>query len=765
MSHRPHLHALAEYVGLLPGYHDVSGSWRAIQEETAVQLLAALGLSAEGEAAAKGSLHALESREAGRLIPPTQAVVRPDLPTWKISRQAVQTIGPVQGWRLEVDLEQGESLNGEGRWSEARSHSATGMAITWRELSIGEPPPGCHTVRIRLRSGIGGDDERVAVQHLIVAPPMCFDPLVTTNKRALGLWCHLYAVRGRGWGIGDFADLAALARALGELGLDFVGLNPLHALRNRPGHVAPYYPESRLFLNPLYIRLSAMPEWNVFLGEPRASVRADAPFAAAPPPGMTLSAGFCNDLNRRIEELRRASHVPYESISNLQRPLLRELYRIFNQKTRAAHPDRFAAFERFIQKGGRLLKRFALFKALQEHIEQGNGRFVSWRQWPSALRRPDGEAVTAFENTHPDAWRLHAFIQFEADRQHRAAAETARNSGMRFGLYHDLALGSAGDGADTWLFPEEFVEGVEVGAPPDPYCERGQAWGFPPLNPMRMAETGYGYWRALLQANLRHAAMLRIDHVMGLFRQFWIPAGAPPAHGAYVRFPAKELLAVLALESTRHEAMIIGEDLGTVEDHVRHDLDLRAIYGSSVLFFEREPDGGFRPSRDYRPRGIVSVGTHDMPPFAGLREGADIAIREQAGWQDEAASRGQKEERRETFRRLLQRLIAEGCLPSDQPPDSAPSAMSPRSGEASDEPALFAAHRFIARTPARIVALALDDLAAETAPLNMPGMTHADYPSWTRRNTLPWRDIVADPRIIEHLRELIRRVHGAQHDG
>jgi 4-alpha-glucanotransferase len=325
----------------------------------------------------------------------------------------------------------------------------------------------------------------------------------------------------------------------------------------------------------------------------------------------------------------------------------------------------------------------------------------------------------------------HCWIQFELDRQLAAAAREARDGRLPLGLYTDLAVGSAPDGADPWLFPRLFVEGAHAGAPPDDYSSSGQDWGFQPLDPHRLRADGYRYWVRLLRAGFAHARALRIDHALGLFRLYWIPAGRPGSEGAYVRYPTSDLLGILALESQRHRAVVVAEDLGTIPREVPGTLASWGVLSSKVLYFERE-DGGFRPSSAYSSRALVTANTHDLPPLAGFFADRDLALRQEVG-QMSADEVGEARARRDRERAaLLWRLREEGCLP---PGEGVPSA-----------PELCAAvNAFLCRTPSPLVGISLDDVAGELDPVNLPGVPVERWPSWSRRMRLALEELPSDP--------------------
>jgi 4-alpha-glucanotransferase len=530
------------------------------------------------------------------------------------------------------------------------------------------------------------------------------------GRRVFGLWANLYSLRSeRGLGFGDLGDLHRLIRFAGDAGAAFVGMNPLHVLRNRGHSFSPYSPLSRLFRNPLYLELEAIPEWADCEGLRQR-------LASVP-------------MQRELAALRAAERLDPERVAAAQAPLLEALHRSFAARHRGRDTARGREYARYREEQGPLLDDFAVFRALEDHLAgQGHGR--DWRAWPARYRSPRSDAVSAFAREQAETVDLHAFVQFELDRQLAAAAAAAERAGLVLGLYRDLALGSAASGFDPWAFPDLFVMEASVGAPPDAYSDTGQDWGFPPLSPERLADADGGYIQRLLAAVFAHAGAVRIDHVMGLFRQWWVPAGRSAREGRYVAYPARQLLAAVVLASRRQGALVVGEDLGTLPPGLGPRLARRGLLSSRVLYFERERDGRFRPAARYSRRALVTANTHDLPTLPAFWTGRDLEIRRELGLlADDAALARAREARGAERRALLSRLRRDGLLASEAP----------------DVPDLCAAvHAFLCGTPSPLVGISLDDLAGETEPVNVPGVGQERYPSWTRRMRLDLEALASD---------------------
>ncbi|HVE78692.1 MAG TPA: 4-alpha-glucanotransferase [Gemmatimonadaceae bacterium] len=713
------LRRLADQIGIVPDYVDQTGKeTRATSDETRVALLDALGLDAATEQGARRELEALQERDADRIVAPASVLER--VPGRRLHVRVTLPRGTTGRVTIAAELrdERGRRFRRYGRVTVPPARQ--GATPDWLELPLPRSLAlGYHTLRVGIRSA-GGEDE--AAQSLIVVPPSCpTAEEVLGDRRLFGLTANLYTVRSRrNWGVGDLTDLRQLAEWAAAAGAGFVGVNPLHALLNREGAVSPYSPVTRLFRNPLYLDVEAVPEL------------ADSPEAQA----LVTAADF----RRTLTQLRAADRVDYERVMALKLPVLRALHRTFRARHAGRDSAPARAYDSFLRTHGLLLDDFATWSALVEHLAALTGRAAEaydWHAWPEPLRDPRGPAVAAFREEYAEAVDFHRWLQFELDTQLGGVASRARDGGMPLGIYQDLAIGSSPAGSDTWAFPQLFVDGVSVGAPPDEYSADGQNWGFPPLHPLRLADDGYRYWIALVRASLRHGGALRMDHVMGLFQQFWIPRGKSGRDGAYLRFPSRDLLGILALESTRHHALVVGEDLGTVPPDVPPALEKWGILSSKVLYFEQD-EKGYLPAGRYERRALATANTHDMATLAGFWEGSDIALRREVELIDDDAARKAERTRERERKHLVRRLAADGALDDGRAPRD-------------DAELVGAVHRFLAKTPSVLVGLSLDDLTAERSPVNLPGVGPDRYPSWTRRMARSIDELPHDPVVAQAL--------------
>jgi 4-alpha-glucanotransferase len=580
------------------------------------------------------------------------------------------------------------------------------------------PGPGYHRLRLRL------NDQLEAEQLRVVVPDTVFPVHQRVGRaRVFGFVVNLYAVRSdTNWGAGDFGDLETLVDLCSHAGGDFVGLNPLHALRNQGVGISPYSPISRLFRNPLYIDVLRIPELE-HSQEARELIATRA-------------------FQSVLAELRASDRVDYVAVMQQKQQVLTLLHRTFEENRSKASP-RHREYARYRGQKGQALTDFATFLALEKKFGSSQ---EGWPSWPREFHDPRSPAVQAFRSANEREVDLHCWIQFELDRQLGEAAAHAERAGLRLGLYGDLALGSSWNGSDVWAFPGLFAEGASLGAPPDDYSAVGQDWALPPIHPHRLRDDGYRYWIQLIRTAFEHAGALRIDHVMGLFRQFWIPAGLQGDAGAYVRYPSEDLLGILALESWRARACVIGEDLGTVPRGLPRILSRWGILSSRVLYFERDRQGRFRPAARYSQRALVTVNTHDHAPLAGFWNARDLHLRHALGTLPDADFNSALARREQEKVALVERLGAEGLLPPHAEPDMTSLAA--------------ATHGFLARTPAPLLGVSLDDVTGETEPVNVPGVSPEKHASWTRRLGKYLQEIPSDPhavRILEAVSDRSRR--------
>ena len=682
-----YLRRLAEHAGIMPEYFGQTGERHFTSDDTRRALLGALGFDAPSDEAARALLERITEEEAQELVPPVRVARLGSQASTAVEVRLPAGANRTGAWRLEFTLEDGTHRVVEGSW-------AGGPTL---EIALPvEVPLGYHRIRLSIASSGGAGSNE---QTLIVVPDRCVLPSdIVGDKGAFGLTANLYTVRSNSnWGIGDLSDLGLIAQWGGSVGADFIGINPLHTLLNRGLDISPYSPVSRIFRNPIYLDVRQVPEL------------ADAPNVAE----HLASPEFAEE----VEALRESYAVRYEQVMGVKGLALDALHHVFTRGVRGSGSERDLAYEAFVARHDPALTRFATWMALAESPGFG----PNWHTWPSEFHDQHSEAVREFAAHRQHRIEFHRWVQFEIDRQLGAAAECARDAGMRIGLYPDVAIGTSPCGADTWVFPELFVRTASIGAPPDPYAPQGQNWGLPPISPRALRADRYQYFINLLRSGFRHAGALRIDHVLGFFRLFWIPEGRTGEEGAYLRYPTEDLLGIVALESVRHNAIVVGEDLGTVPDEVPPTLARWGVLSSKVLQFERERGGEYKPAWSYPPLSLATADTHDMVSIAGFWSGHDIDIRRSVGLieSDDDARRAHEDRSRDRDA-LLRCLAGEHVLPSPVAPRFASDLRG-------------AVHAFLCRSPAQLVGIALDDLTGEIEPVNVPGVGQEQYPSWSRK--------------------------------
>ena len=704
---RPYLERIARYLGIESEYVDQLGNPRHASTETRARLVSAMGFDVATEESAAAALRGLKRAHRRRIIAPVRVVRQASRSVARVTVRVPAMAVSVVQWQVTLRTEEGTTARWSGAMDggPARKHSF--------DLPV-ELPLGYHDLEVCFE---GGPKRRSGSQRLIVVPPQCAQPEARlAGRRAFGITTNLYTVRsGANWGVGDIGDVKTIARWLGQHGGAFVGMNPMHALRNEGYDVSPYSPITRLFRNPIYLRVEDIPE---FTTEPAARALVAAPAFQA-----------------EVHELRAAHMLDNARVMALRMPVLETLHRSFLRDELPAGTPRAKAYAAYVSREDPALTLFATYMTIAE--TEGPDA----RAWPLPMRDAHGEPVASLRHDRADRVDFHRWLQFELDRQLGVAATDAVEAGLTLGMYQDLAVGSAASGSDVWAYPELFRQGATVGAPPDMYSDEGQNWGLPAIDPRVLRATGYDYWIRILRAGFRHTGALRIDHALGLFRMFWVPLGESARKGAYVRSFTHELFGILALESVRHNALVVGEDLGTIPPHVPAVLHKWGVLSSKVQVFERDfHSGRFRPASEYPRLALATVNTHDLPPLAGRAEARDIMLRTEVGdLSDPGAASQMLDARRRDLGALIESLIDAGLL--------APDAVEHFGSEAFIE----AVHTFVRRTPSVLVGLSLDDLALESTPVNIPGVWQDRYPSWSRRMRDTLDALLSDPRTARML--------------
>jgi 4-alpha-glucanotransferase len=676
--------------------------WRGVATQppvaTVIALLAALGVEATSPATIRASLQAAREAPWRRMLPP-YLVVR----AGRSTRVGVHVPhgAPV---RVRLALEDGgiRELAQLAVWVEPREVGGGLVGEATFEIPD-DVELGYHTLHAT-------SDRRSATAQLIVVP----DRLAPPTRRAWGYMAQLYALRSsRSWSMGDLGDLRELASlSASKFGAGFLLVNPLHATAPVPPiEPSPYFPTSRGFASALYLDVAEVAEQA---GIPAAEVAA----AAGPLQGR----------NQVDEEIDR------DAVWAAKRPVLERAF----AASGGSRDDE--AFAEFAAGQGDSLTRFATWCALADHYG------ASWREWPEPLRDPTSAGVAEFAAANADLVDFHRWLQWLCARQLDAAHVAARAAGMPIGIVHDLAVGSSPLGADAWAWSAVLATGVTLGAPADMYNQQGQDWSLPPWRPDALAAAEFRPYRDLLRGWFGRGGGLRIDHVLGLFRQWWVPEGAMPAAGAYLRLDHEAMVGIAILEAHRAGAVLIGEDLGTVEPWVRGYLRERGVFGMSILWFEHDEQGRPRRPAGWRDECLATATTHDLPPSAGYLTGEHVEIRARLGLLDRDAEHERIEDEAHRLA-WLQALGDEGVL---DPAVVAAVATGPGRFADRVEPhldrILAALYAYLARTPSLLLGVYLPDVAGDRRPINQPGTSDA-YPNWR----LPMVDAAGRPVLLDEM--------------
>ncbi len=703
------LEKLAQQCGIGDAYENYRGEPTSIAAATRKAILAAMGCPTKDAGEIERAQHEREAARWRSLLPQA-AVIHPGRSSVDVA-MADEDLDRTLDWR--IDLEGGGQVSGRargGELAEAERGELDGRGHTRRSLALPtDIAHGYHSLHATLE---GGAD---AECPLIVAPQACVEPPALRDGRRLwGVAAQLYTLRSReNWGIGDFGDLEQAVRGFAPSGASFIALNPLHALfPANPWHFSPYSPSSRHFLNVFYIAVERVPEFADCAGA-RASV-------AAP------------EFQAELARLRGTANVDYPGVAAAKLPLLRTLYDHFLREHAERGTGRAGAFRAYTAGRGEPLRIHALHDAIDGYLRaQDSDRYWGWPVWPAELGDPSQPGAREFEETHSHEVGFHQWLQWIAEEQLGAVQRLARGLGMAIGLYGDYAVGVNPSGSETWSDQALYRRSAGVGAPPDALALKGQDWGIPPQDPNVLKAGGYRPFRELIAANMRHFGALRLDHIMALYRQWWVPVGRDASDGGYVQYPFDDLMSVLALESERCSCLVIGEDLGTVPREVRREMEAREVYSYRVLLFEKDWDGRFLRPDEYPRRAIATATTHDLPTVAGYWSGNDIELRGRlALYPSEETRLHVTNERANDRRALLVALESAGLAPPV------------KEGGQQYDALCHAIHVYLARSASALVALQVEDLVGMTEPVNVPGTSH-EYPNWQRKMSCTLAEVFA----------------------
>ncbi|MDY5155591.1 4-alpha-glucanotransferase [Actinotignum urinale] len=684
------LHRIADAYGVAPKYWSFSGQCVKVQPDTLVRILAAMGVDASTEGATRVALEYAEHRQWRKVLPSTTVVRQGNEYTVQVhvphGAQVALHIITEEGERVEVrqaeDYEQPRMIDG----------IQTGQASFVVPSTL---PLGYHTICAQVT--VPGAQESHDYEEALIVVPQRLPSPQETETSGWGAMGQLYSLRSReSWGIGDTADLCELLSMWGSFGAQFFLINPLHAAEpSAPMTPSPYLPVSRRFFNPIYIRPEDIREVAYMDSAQRAIIS----WAGEPVKQSSL----------------RNTEIDRDAVWKAKKSALEVIFKLPRSQARQR------GFELYRKNEGQGLENFAFWCALYEKYGH---------DFPANLSSPTTPDALALKPQLAERIEFFAWLQWIIDQQLAQAQRSAHVAGMKIGVMHDLAVGVQRQGSDVWGNPDVFARGVSAGAPPDMYNQFGQNWSPPPFNPIELDNQHYAPVRNMARTVLRHSGCLRIDHVMGFFRLWWIPEGEQAANGAYVYYNHEAMIGVLMLEAYRAGAFLIGEDLGNVEPWVREFLTERGIFGTSVMLFEKDGEE-FRSTEQYKSATLVTVDTHDLPPLAGYLAGEHVDLRAQLGALVEPEDKVRQEADRER-EKLVETLQHKGFV-GDNP---------------TEREIIEAMYRFIAQTPAQLQAIAVVDAVGERRSQNVPG-THLEYPNWK----IPLADGTEEVVLLEDMSE------------
>lgn len=719
------LKQVAEMANIADSYISAWGEEASVSDDTIRRLLASMGYEVSRDEALLKSAekkHKKEVLDSVLVVSDGEAI---EVPLYL----GVSARESEFDWRLET--EQGDIFEGYLQSQIVRDERAEGGPLVFALPS--DLPWGYHTLLITRKRR-----KTPYSMTLIITPKACYkQPELEKGKKLWGPSIQLYTLRTQhNWGMGDFGDLKQLVADIASRGGDFVGLNPIHSLfPANPEGASPYSPSSRRWLNILYIDVSSVPEFAL-------SAQAQQQVGS-------------QEFQQRLQKVRETHWVNYSEVANLKMSVLPLLFAEFKTRHLDKQTDRAQAFLNFVEQGGESLLHQAAFDALHVDLHSQDDTVWGWPVFPEKYRHFDNVAVQKYIEEHQDQVHLYMYLQWIADTQISEVQSLADEKGMTVGLYRDLAVGVSDAGAETWADKGNLVQDACIGAPPDVLGPLGQNWGLPPLNPQVLQATAYDAYIKLLRANMKHCGALRIDHVLGLLRLWWIPKGENATQGAYVYYPVKDMLAILALESHRHHCSVIGEDLGTVPDEIVELLRDAGVHSYKVFFFETsKDDGGFISPKHYAEQSMAVLCTHDMPTLRGFWHCDDLKMGREIGlYPDEEQLEGLFADRLKCKQGILDSVAWHGYLPEGVGRDAQLVPMDSYLSEA--------LQLHVAAGSSALLSVQLEDWLEMDKPVNIPGTVN-EYPNWRRKLSMNLDELFAREdvnRIAAKLTETRAKAH------
>jgi len=719
---------LAHLIGFHKNYTNSFGINQVPKVEALESLLNAMGYNLTNDVLLIEQIKTLKEKEWRTVLPTTHIVKSIDKkPSIQVSLKDETLLFGSKTLNLEIKTEQGHSIKeciDITALELIENKALSDELFSKYKIFLPQLDEGYHQLLIK----IGTQQSNC---HLIVAPQTCFSAKEACNKKVWGYTAQLYSIQSEhNFGMGDFTDLNNLIINAAKHGASTIGLNPLHPLyQNNPAHISPYSPTSRCFLNTLYIDVQSVSNFSSCL--------------------LAQNKFTSDDFKTRLANARASKLISYTEVAALKFELLDILFDDFSSPNNSNCVNK-QHFTRYVEAQGEDLYTLATFEALYEHFRNIDSSIYDWKLWPTKYQSPNTKEVKEFQQKHEKRIHYFMYLQWLAHAQLEKAAELTKINHMTIGLYLDLAVGCDGSGVDVWSNQDVYVSGASIGAPPDAMNTLGQNWGLTPMNPVALKEQGYLTLRKALRCNMQYAGALRIDHILGLMRQYWIAPGSGAHEGIYITYPLDDILSIIALESRRAQCIVIGEDLGTVPDGFGEIMAKSGLLSYKVLFFERWwKTGLFKRPELYPSQSIATVSTHDLPTLAGWWASNDLDWRRRLNlYPSEALKTKEQTDRIDDRFRLINALKDVGALSPDDINDE--------TLDITHQDLNTAVQKFIALTSSHIQLVPIEDALELLQQVNIPG-TIDEHPNWRQKLPVSLEDLWATPSFI-YINKLLNEV-------
>ncbi|MFD2167923.1 4-alpha-glucanotransferase [Thalassotalea euphylliae] len=689
---------LADLVGFHQSYTDAFGNQVFAKDEARKSLLQAMGYDTEDQQALTSSITDLRE-QSWRNILPHSHIVKSEEATHSLIISIKSDIADTFNW--VITTETGTTLNGSQHINELAhveyaKFETNGHVEQYNKFTFVLPTieEGYHQLSIT-------HGDIIDQCHLIVAPKTCYSPQEAASFKMWGYAAQLYSLKSENnWGLGDFGDLTSLVKSTAAQGASAIGLNPLHPLyQNNPAHCSPYSPTSRCYLNTLYIDVTKVENFS----------RCEAAQK------IVNSKAF----QTKLAAAKVSEKIDYVAAAELKFEVLDTLFNDFQAN---GHHKAFSAYKKA---QGDALLRHATFEALYEHFRKQDFHAFGWSKWPIAYQQPNSDEVKQFQQENAGRIDYFAYLQWIAHEQLMQAKQTAKDNDMPVGLYLDLAVGCDGSGVDVWSDKDVYVAGASVGAPPDLLNTLGQDWGLTPINPVALQAKGYQPLVRALRSNMQYAGALRIDHILGLMRQYWVAPGMKANEGIFITYPLEDILRIIALESRRAQCVVIGEDLGTVPEGFGDIMQAAGLLSYKVLYFETWESGLFMRPEMYPELSMVTVSTHDLPTLTGWWTGRDLEWRQNLNlYPNEEMGVSDREGRIQDRTNLIAALEDMQVMDMSKAPSQSPAEM--------NRELTLAVQKYLAAAPSRIQLIPMEDALEIQEQVNIPG-TVDEHPNWRQK--------------------------------